>query len=293
MGSLLHLAAGDLTLDLAPEIGGSIAAWRNGEHPVLRPLGEGALAERQPRSLGSYPLVPFSNRIADRHFTFEGTTYELPALMGVFAIHGAGWQLPWQVAESAPASAVLRLDFTPGPLWPFAFRAEQRFALTPHGLTVDLALENTDTRRFPGGFGLHHYFPRAHHTTLQFDAAHVWLNRDADMIPARRIPVPPDWSHAQPRRVGTAALDNCFAGWNGRAQIVWPDRGFALTMQAEPVFRHLVVYVPPTRDFFAVEPVTNMNDGINRMDGTIETGMVVLDPGARLTGRVEFSLTPV
>ena len=45
------------------------------------------------------------------------------------------------------------------------------------------------------------------------------------------------------------------------------------------MFRHLVVFISPDKDFIAVEPVSNMNNGVNRMDDTPGTRRV--DPAAR------------
>ena len=55
-------------------------------------------------------------------------------------------------------------------------------------------------------------------------------------------------------------------------------------------FRHVILYVPEGRDFFAFEPVTNMTDGINRIDGITEHGMAVLKPGEHLAGTIRFAL---
>jgi hypothetical protein len=60
-------------------------------------------------------------------------------------------------------------------------------------------------------------------------------------------------------------------------------------IEADPVFGHLIVYVPPARDFFAVEPVSHMNNAVNRPDVT-DNGLRHLAPGERLTGSVRFSV---
>ena len=99
MSELLTLTAGRAQLRLAPAIGGSIADWRLGDIPVMRPIQPGALAEKNPRGLASYPLVPLSNRVANRRFSFAGLSYDLPDLLNGQFIHGAGWMLPWVVQD--------------------------------------------------------------------------------------------------------------------------------------------------------------------------------------------------
>ncbi len=289
MTDLVDLDVGDHALAFAPEIGGGIASWTYRGVPILRPIQPGALAQRDPRALGCYPLVPFSGRVAGRLFTWRGVSHELPALLGGHAIHGAGWQEPWRVADLDGRSLSLVLDHIPGPLWPFAFRAEQYFVLSPEGLTVELEITNTDMQPTPAAFGLHPYFPRSPGVTLQFAAERVWLNPPGAEIPDRLEPVPAAWDHSTPRPP-VEGIDNCFAGWTRPVSIVWPENGLRLAIAADPVLAHLVVYIPPGRDFFAVEPVANMNDGLNRLDRVPGHGFTVLQPGATLRGSVTFSV---
>jgi len=50
--------------------------------------------------------------------------------------------------------------------------------------------------------------------------------------------------------------------------------------------------VPHERDFFAVEPVTHLNDAINRPD-IVSHGLHVLQPRELLTGTVRFGVEVV
>ena len=67
-------------------------------------------------------------------------------------------------------------------------------------------------------------------------------------------------------------------------------RVLGIDIAADPIFRHLIVFVPEGKDFCAVEPVTNMNDGLNRMDGETDHGVFVLTPGETRRGTVRFRL---
>ena len=58
--------------------------------------------------------------------------------------------------------------------WPWAWRAEQRFTLSDHGLRIDLELVNTDRRPMPAGLGLHPYFPGTAATRLRAGTKAVW-----------------------------------------------------------------------------------------------------------------------
>jgi aldose 1-epimerase len=292
---MLTLHAGESSLVLAPELGGAIVGWMFGAVPLLRRPQPDDIMPGNVRGLGCFPLIPFSNRIAQRRFRWNGSDHVLEHNFGdhPHCIHGIGWQSPWDVAAVSAtfASLTLRHDAAGAQAhrWPFAFAAEQRFTLSRNALHVALALTNRHQRAAPAGLGLHPYFPRADAADLRFGAAAVWLN-GTDMLPARRIAVPPEWDHTSGQRIGGASLDNCFAGWDGRAHIAWASGGPGLTIEADGPFRHLIVYTPPGHDFFCVEPVSHVTDAINRMDAVPNHGMQILAPGETLRGEVTFRL---
>lgn len=292
--AFVSLTAGPSHLQLWPETGGAIVDWRFADVPLLRPIPAEALAAHSARRLGCFPLIPYSNRIAGAKLTFDGATHALrPDANGEpHSIHGNGWYTPWRVAERSASRLVLALDHAAqGDTtldWPFSYAATQTFALSETGLDITLHLENRDSRPMPAGFGLHPYFRRSTAALMSFSAATVWLN-GADRLPSTQQPVPSAWSFATPRSPADVELDHCFAGWNGRARIVWPEDRLGLTMEASPQFSHLVVYTPSGRDFFCVEPVSHMNDGMSRMDRPGH-GVVVMAPGETLEGEVRFRL---
>jgi aldose 1-epimerase len=290
--ALVTLTHGPLRLDLAPRVGGAIAGFRRDGVAILREMPHEALVGGLVRQAACYPLIPYSNRIAGGRFTFEGEAYRLAPNFGdhPHSVHGNAWQRPWSVADLEPAQARLVLDHRPAGAeaegWPFAYRAEQLFVLDDEGLTLTLTLENQDGRAMPAGFGLHPFFPKRPGTVLRFFARTVWHN-GADSLPDAREPVPPQWDYESLRPLGEPGLDNCFAGWDGEAEIRYENEDLAVHIEADPVFGHLVVYVPGPRDYFAVEPVSHMNDAIHHPD-VGGHGLAVLRPGETLIGSVRF-----
>jgi aldose 1-epimerase len=292
---MLTLRSGESSVVLAPEIGGAIVGWTFGSVPVLRRPAPDAIVSGNVRGLACFPLVPFSNRIASGRFLWDGTEYLLNRNFGdhPHAIHGVGWQRAWAVGTAGAASATLTLRHDAAGeqvrSWPFAFAAEQRFTLSPGALRVELTIRNLHSSPAPAGLGLHPYFPRDGAPTLRFNAAGVWLN-GSNSLPSEPVPVPPEWDHSRGQRVGSASLDNCYTGWDGEVHIARPnDPG--LRIEADGVFRHLIVYTPPGQDFFCVEPVSHMNDAINRMDRVAGHGLRILAPGGTLQGSGTFKLT--
>lgn len=288
---LLRLRDGDLELELCPAIGGCITGLRHRGRDLLRPAGRRFFEERDPREAASFPLVPFSNRIADGRFAFQGAVYQLDRNFPPepHAIHGHGWQHAWTVREAGARGALLEFAHRVAGT-PFDYQATQSFALAADGLSVTLEIANAGGAPMPAGLGLHPYFLRSEAVTLCARLEHVW-RADARKLPQERAPLPPEWDFGAAPRVATLALDNCFGGWDGTAAIRWPERDLRLVMTADPLFGHLVIYIPPGQDFFCVEPVSHANDGFNlAARGVAGTGVQVLAPGASLRGAVRFAV---
>jgi aldose 1-epimerase len=289
---VVTLRAGALELVLVPAGGGSIARFglvRDGADylPIMRPAPTPPGGD--PLLYGSFPLVPFSNRIRDGLLVVGDKTFGLPAnfVQSRHTIHGDGWQQPWTVTAASATAATLRYA-TDGTRtwWPFAYASEQHFELTANTLVHRIDLVNTDRRSFPAGIGHHPYFLRAG-ARLTATMPTIWYSEDE--IPVRQAPIPPDLDC---RTGETVPLDNCFAGWDGKAVIDWPEQGLSVTLTADPIFGHTVVYVPPGQDYFCFEPVSNLTDGMRlRREGMGGTGIVDLAPGERLTGTVTYRVS--
>ncbi len=284
---------------IAPDVGGAIAAFDWNGAAVLRPTSAEALASGSVREFSCYPLIPFSNRIAEATLHWGGEVFGLPRYLPAHphAIHGNGWQRAWNILASDAGHA--RLEFAHQPAgeradeWPFAYRATQEFVLADSALALRLEIINNDERTFPFGLGWHPYFPRSIDIALGFRAEGTWLT-DATCLPTVHTAVPATWDFSTPRSIGTTTLDNCFTRWQSPAVIRWPGRGFAVELSADAACDHLVVFIPQGRDFIAVEPVTHMTDAFNRAAaGQHDTGTRLLAPGAKFSCTMRFSMVPI
>jgi aldose 1-epimerase len=278
----LSLRAGRLAVELAPQAGGSIARFRRKDVDLMRPMTAEAMASGRGNNSACYPLMPFSNRIANGRLVFDGQEHKLePNWPGVrHPMHGEGWARAWDVARHDGQSAELVHEHDGSRGWPFRYRAQLSFRLDEVGLSVSMAIENLERRLAPAGMGLHPFFTRDADSELKFRAAAVWLG-DQEMLPTRRVPVPAEWDYSRSRKV-EPGLDNCFEDWDGRASITWPGRGLRLELEASAPLRHAVVYTPANGPYFCVEPVSHVNGKVAESQ---------LAPGARLTGEVAFRVS--
>lgn len=292
---MIELRLGEAHLGLLPALGASLAFWRLRGRDLLVPTADPNLAAQKNTPVAGYPLVPFSNRVAEGAFTFDGMAYRLAANFGGerHAIHGNGWEREWHVAQCDADRAILILDHDPSrgddpAQWPFAYRSVLSFILKPDGLDVEILVANRDHRAQPVGMGFHPFFARSEDMTMQFAARAMWENSD-DMLPVSQTPCTGEHDPDRRRQVGAMRLDNCFAGWDGTAILGYPSAGYDLRMSADPIFQHLVVFTAPEKPFVAVEAVTNMNDALNHPE-LAENGLHRLAPGESISGVIRYRI---
>lgn len=287
MTQTIRLEAGDAVVEIAPGTGGAIACFELAGQPILRRTPDDARAAGEVRRHACYPLVPYSNRIADARLAFDGRERDLARNFGdsPHSIHGVGWQRSWRVDSHAERDAVLELhhDGTDAAAWPWPFRARQAFSLAPlEGgavLVVRLSIDNRGKEAFPFGLGWHPFFPKPPGTTLAFGASHVWRN-DPSLIPVAREAAAGPFRFDEPRTLDGVELDHVFEPCTDTGTIRWPSSGLEAAIDADSALDRRVVYVPAGRDFLAFEPASHMTDAFNRAShGERGTGTRILPSG--------------
>src|SRR4051812_3226566 len=104
-----ELHAGALRLAVRPDLGGSIAGLWHRDTPILRSTEPSDLASA--RLAASFPMVPYSNRLALCRFRWKGRDYTTRPNFGdsPHSVHGIGWMRPWEVVEHSGIALSLRL----------------------------------------------------------------------------------------------------------------------------------------------------------------------------------------
>jgi aldose 1-epimerase len=240
-------------LSIRPDIGGCIEGlWFKGL-PVLRSSPAGSL--HNAKQSASYPLIPFSNRLAHAQLVWNGTSHPLVKNFEgeLHAIHGIGWQRQWQVLEQLDDFCMLSLEHDGKGAWPFAFDASQTFRLHGNALELTMSITNQSPLAAPVGLGWHPYFSKRPGAHLSFEAQSIWQMGDD------KIPTGQQAHTGLNQSAQSLDVDNCFSGWNGRA-VLQDD---ALRCEINSDVEHLVVFTNAQKDFVAIEPVSHANNAMN------------------------------
>lgn len=300
-GSLVELRDDAWHVGVLPGAAGSLAfvrvrvdgAWRD----LLRPTP--ATRHHVPQACASFPLVPWSNRVAGCELTFRGRSWRLPrtAADGT-SMHGAVLPFAFTVVARDATSVTLRLDSRTvvGTGFPWEFTTTLTYALTGDGLAVTTTVGNVDVEDVPVGFGHHPYLvrelvPGRGEALLELPASGGYALTDAVATgPAGPVAERADFRAL--RALGQRFVDDCLVAEPGRpARVVYPGAradgtDVEVLVERDDVYAHWVVYVPPGRSYFAVEPATNANGGFALLEaGVPGSGIHVLAPGGEVTGR--------
>jgi aldose 1-epimerase len=66
------------------------------------------------------------------------------------------------------------------------------------------------------------------------------------------------------------------------------------TISAILLFKNIVFYTPLGEEFFAIEPVTNCNNGFNMAEqGIRDTGTLYLKPGEEVSGEIRLKVDSI
>lgn len=296
--SVCPLAAGPMRAAVRPLDGGRIASlWREGPNglrsDVLVPMPAAGFDPAYWPKAGSYPLVPFSNRVRDAAFRFGETRVALvphPAA-APHALHGFSQTRPWTVMRHASAEIELHYRFEPQDDlagWPWAFEAVQRMALDPSGLTHEIYVESHAVSPMPVGLGIHPYFAVSQGDRITFNCEALW-DQDADGCGQQLHSLTGRDRHYDSPHGGEATTAY-YSGWDGGASIHRRD-GTRILIQASAPLDHLVFHVPAGGSYLCLEPVSHVADAFNlAAAGHSGTGMRVLAPGATISAKVRIGL---
>jgi galactose mutarotase-like enzyme len=222
-----------------------------------------------------------------------GSTYEL-------GVHGFAGDADFFVAQYADDRALLVLEDSAESRarYPFAFRLEIAYRLTPTAMHVEILVANTGSGVMPYAVGLHPGFcwplseSQAPHAIV-FESPErpdVPVIAPGGLFSARRRPVPLAGKvlHLTPDLLAAEAL--CFLNISSRRLLYENGAGQGLRIALDN-FPHVALWARPPAPFLAIEAWTGHGDPEDFAGDLFEKpSMILFEPGTRAShaARYEF-----
>lgn len=276
--------------------------------------------------MGGAILLPFANRIrgkvsADgKTITAEvaGKTVTLPANWSgnnpgaeKHAIHGLMLRSKFAdvtqkdgAGDSTVAAVLNAGNFDGHWLSDTEVRVETRLMNNAFEMTV--TAKNVGHAPLPIGIGWHPYFvlPSGERQQVRLqlpsDTRAVMNNYDDSFTTGQRVTVkgtPYDFDTPGGRPLEKQYLDDNFSELKYSpkgstvSEIIDPEAKYGLRLiTLSPHIKSIQVYAPPQKNFVAIEPQFNLPDPYNKNWGSVDTGMVLVQPGQSVSWRVRLEL---
>lgn len=282
------------SVGLLPTVGGRVE-WlrfrhRGAEYDILRPRPEANANQGNISLYGNFAMLPFCNRLLPP----EMRTSAGPVEMAVnwpsesCAIHGLGCEAEWSLSAGATARScemVCRIESSEGV---YLGTGLQQVSLSDKsGVLHRVGFRNDAFEWILAGVGFHPWFfmpePGAR---LEFRARGRFI-ADAALYPQRfEVLADPGMSLGPDSHDG---LDQCFAGWSGRAIVRLPHLPVPVVLDSSDA-QNLHVYVNSGLQAICAEPQTHVTNATHDDRWDDFAGMVRLARGATLWLQCRFGM---
>jgi aldose 1-epimerase len=235
---------------------------------------------------GCFVMAPFVGRVFEGKVRWGGRTAQLPLNNGRQAIHGAVFDVPWEVAAQTPESVTLACTFDPA-RWPFRGSMTQRVAIASGRLTLEAEILAQEP--MPAAIGWHPWF-RSDGADLRVGVQSDSVLRLApDLIPTGELEPVHGRTDLRARPIMTGLrLDDVFVSVESPVVVDWPDLELLVAFE-RPVAAVVVCSHPQA---VCVEPMTAWPDSIRlAATGRLDTGLVTLAAGERMQASTSWSWT--
>jgi aldose 1-epimerase len=289
---LVTLNADGWEIDISHNHGAAILKCRYKNRDIFRPVPAGWLENPNLLTSGCFPLVPYSNRIGNGHFTFGGKDYQIRPNHPVdcHPIHGLGWLSAWDIEQKSATSAKFSFRHAAKEcVWPWSFETSLILNVDERTFHMSLTLENQSFDDMPAGLGFHPYFANCESLWFRSSATHIQKN-GSDNLPIKDGIKPLDVSLKTKKMASGFIVDNCFFGGDGDAVVGWDGYDTELQISVDDTLPFTVIYSNPDNGDFCLEPVSHLNDAFNIAPAGMETGLKIMRPNETMTANMSLKM---
>jgi aldose 1-epimerase len=269
-------------VEILPEFGGRIHRLRYHGWDILRSPIDPMVHESEPLWWGSYPMLPWCNRVPGGILRFDGRQYQLPVREGD-AIHGRTYDRQWVVVGDGEMEYRDPGDSS----FPFRYSAWQRITLSEDALHISIGLRNEGENFMPAGCGIHPWFDASSPLEVRLPAETVY--QSTDHIPYG-APIPVDGStDLRQSREPALGIDETWTDLTESCiELAWPQRQIRARFSFSSNADHVVLAAVGDLAAVAIEPQTHVTDGHRRRQDGERGGIGRLGPSE--TMGIEYEL---
>jgi len=256
----MQLQNNNIRITVNPDLGGALQQFTFQGIDVFRPSIKG---NNTPEAQSLFLMMPYCSYIENGHFNYFGINRSVPPNQpnSPSPIHGDVWLNACQITKQSEHGVTLVYQHNQNKGFPFNYTATVTYDLLDNGLKITLSLYNNSELPMPCGMGVHPYFLHPETAQIQFQSTHIWHNQQ-DPIFDRPYPTPNEWNFEKGKALN-GPFDTAFGGWDGKANIIYPNEKLKIDITAQDIFHHLILFTPKQADFFCLEPVSNTPNAFN------------------------------
>lgn len=283
---VVTVGAGDIEVELLPEIGARLHRLRVGGHDLLRAPVDISEHVLHPFFWGGYVMAPWCGRLAPGPIAVGNRTVDLPPnFPDGSAIHGQVYAAPWRQVGDASFG----IDAGGSGGWPWRYRVEIYVAVGDAALSLVLRLTNQDDQPMPGGIGLHPWFPLPVEVAIHADTVYA---SNSDTSPSSQ-PVSGDLDLRHRQRMAEGVDATWPDPHDPPLELLWPEHHLRAVVRAPFPTLHIVAAYAAERSAIATEPQTHAPQGLRRFLNHEPGALTLISPGEAIELPITFEFSPL
>ena len=291
----VHLRSGKYEAWVSPAAGARISSLichtASGAKDLLVPADVSTqFAEDFWPKQGAFPMLPFSNKLHEARFFWDGIERNVRAVPEQnHGLHGFAHRLVWRVESQEVDRVQLIIEHEADSIeWPWSFVGRLEYALSSEGLSVTLEIFNDSSTSMPAVLGWHPYVPSSwlrEGISSGVGLAMHGLDKNGNCESENLICYEAgNFLFANLTRPHTVVIQNWSSPWTIQTSA---GMRWCLTSDSD----HLVHHVPNDLAYACIEPVTALPGSLSR--STINSIQMEVDlqpsQGRRLTCRLSLT----
>ncbi len=286
----IKIGSDKIILTLCPEIGGCITSFTYKGVNVLRTNPLNKIKKEGADASGGYAMIPYASEIKEGAFVYWGikrTVSKTPE----DAVNGEGRTKNWTVDSKSDTKITMSYKHEGNDGFPYPYTASQTIEVIENKVKITISATNNFELPMPIGYGYQPFFEKSADVQIQCKNRTVWAHEGLISI-SKPYKTPVEWSFDEMRALNDAELNTCFAGFDGKINIKYPNKKMNIEINAQDDFHHVYIANKPENNFFSISPASNAQDAFNlAARGIIGSGIKTLEPDETCEEIIEFTIT--